>query len=65
MPRGLRVGFFVGYDDAEAFKQADRRRRWESNATAQAYPTPTDSMIDEDEFGEPESLYRYHVQIQE
>ena len=41
------------------------RRRWESNATAQAYPTPTDSVIDEDEFGEPESLYQYHVQIRE
>lgn len=41
------------------------RRRWESNATAQAYPTPTDSIIDEDEFGEPESLYQYHVHIRE
>ena len=39
------------------------RRRWESDAVAQAYPTPADSVIDEDEFGEPEPLYHYHVQI--
>lgn len=41
------------------------RRRWESDAAAQAYPTPTISVIDEEEFGEAETLYHYLVQVRE
>ena len=40
-------------------------RRWESDSAAQAYATPTDSVTDEDELKEPESLYQYRVHLRE
>ena len=40
-------------------------RHWESDIAAQAYATPTDSVIDGDELREPEPLYQYRVRVRE
>ena len=40
-------------------------RHFESDSAAQAYATPTDSIIDEDELREPEPLYQYRVHVRE
>ena len=40
-------------------------RHWENDSAAQAYATPTDSVIDGDELSEPQLLYQYRVHLRE